>query len=354
MKVQTQKTVKIKEENTFFVEILEKVLIDFPKRSQEIVRARYGIDGKEALTLEEIGKKYAITRERVRQVLREVFRKIRDRKELELMKEIREKLIFTAEQNSGIMEKQALLFSLGGNSGKQQGAAKFFLECLESLKEQEIKGELKDAFAVDGFDVAAWRLIKNTAVEVLSFEKEPLEEEILFKKVSQKLTNKIERKTFFDFLEVSEEILKNNFKKWGLAKWKEITPKGTREKAYLILKEAGKPLHFKEIAAQIDKYKLSRKKTHPQTVHNELIKDKNFVLVGRGIYALAEWGYKKGTVRDVLEEILQNGKKSLTREEILDKVLKIRQVKKSTIIINLNNFFAKNKAGQYTSKNSKK
>jgi DNA-directed RNA polymerase delta subunit len=151
-------------------------------------------------------------------------------------------------------------------------------------------------------------------------------------------------------LEVSEEIKQNVFGKWGLAKWKEISPKGTREKAYLVLKETGKPLHFRDIAKKIDAYHLNKKKTHFQTVHNELIKDNNFVLVGRGIYALVEWGYKKGTVKDVIESILKQSQEPLSREAILEKVLEVRKVKSSTIIINLNNYFSKSEEGKYALK----
>ncbi|MFZ3031722.1 MAG: hypothetical protein WA082_01680, partial [Candidatus Moraniibacteriota bacterium] len=88
----------------------------------------------------------------------------------------------------------------------------------------------------------------------------------------------------------------------------------------------------------------------PQTVHNELIKDQRFVLVGRGIYALSDWGYKPGTVKDVITEILQAAGKPLSREDILARVLEIRQVKKSTIIINLNTFFARIGKNAYTIK----
>jgi Holliday junction resolvasome RuvABC DNA-binding subunit len=106
-------------------------------------------------------------------------------------------------------------------------------------------------------------------------------------------------------------------------------------------------LHFRDIAKKIDEYHLNKKKTHFQTVHNELIKDNNFVLVGRGIYALVEWGYKKGTVKDVIENILKQSQELLSREVILEKVLEVRKVKSSTIIINLNNYFSKSKDGKY-------
>jgi DNA-directed RNA polymerase delta subunit len=142
---------------------------------------------------------------------------------------------------------------------------------------------------------------------------------------------------------VATGIKKNPFGKWGISHWKEINPKGTREKVYLVLKEKKEPLHFTQIAELIDKYKLSKKRAHPQTVHNELIKDEKFILIGRGTYALREWGYFSGTVREVLKSILSQSRKPLTKEEILTQVTKMRKVKKATIMINLNNpkFFCK-------------
>ena len=73
-----------------------------------------------------------------------------------------------------------------------------------------------------------------------------------------------------------------------------------------------------------------------QAVHNELIRHDQFVLIGRGIYALSEWGYEKGTVEHVIERIL-NKKKELSQEEIVDQVLKQRQVKKITVVLVLKN-----------------
>ena len=115
-------------------------------------------------------------------------------------------------------------------------------------------------------------------------------------------------------------------------------------------------MHFRDIAKLIDEYGLhgtKKKKSHPQTVHNELIKDQRFVLVGRGIYALSDWGYKRGTVKDVIADILREAGVPLTREDILERVLKIRQVKKSTIVINLNTYFAREGKNAYTLKDKK-
>ncbi len=346
---QTKKQATV--ETLLFADALKQIVADFSERSQEIIFSRWGVFNSHALTLEEIGKKYHITRERVRQVIREVLKKVREKKNDPIFSQIRENILLALKENGGIMEEKQLLQELGKGIQSEKASASFFLECIDGISSNEVKGELLFSFSLKDFDLENWRAVKNIVIGILKSQKKPLAIDELFALVKAENKNlELSKEVFAHYLEVAEEIKKNTFAKWGIAKWKEISPKGTREKAYLVLKEAGNPLHFRDIAKKIDQYHLNKKKTHAQTVHNELIKDKNFVLVGRGIYALVEWGYEKGTVKDVIEEILKKTEKPLSREEILTKVLEIRHVKKSTIVINLNNYFAKSKTGTYAIK----
>jgi hypothetical protein len=123
--------------------------------------------------------------------------------------------------------------------------------------------------------------------------------------------------------------------RWGLIKWPMVNPKNIRDKIYVILKENGKHMHFNEISDAIKDSDFKRKDVTTQAVHNELIKDKRFVLIGRGIYALKEWGYDKGTVADIITEVLKQAGEPLHRDEIVKRVLKSRFVKETTILLNL-------------------
>ncbi|MCD8561468.1 hypothetical protein LRY29_00065, partial [Candidatus Saccharibacteria bacterium] len=122
---------------------------------------------------------------------------------------------------------------------------------------------------------------------------------------------------------------------WGLAKWPTVNPKNIRDKIYVILAENKKPLHFSDIAKAIKDSSFKRKDVTTQAIHNELIKDKRFVLIGRGIYALDSWGYSKGTVSDIIADVLKKAGEPLHRDEIVKRVLKSRQVKETTILLNL-------------------
>ncbi|WP_051928174.1 sigma-70 family RNA polymerase sigma factor [Nitrosococcus oceani] len=52
-------------------------LSQLPERQQEIIKCRYGLDGYEVTTLEEIGQKLGITRERVRQIQQTAIKRLR-------------------------------------------------------------------------------------------------------------------------------------------------------------------------------------------------------------------------------------------------------------------------------------
>ena len=94
-------------------------------------------------------------------------------------------------------------------------------------------------------------------------------------------------------------------------------------------------MHFSEIADSIKDSAFKRKDVTTQAIHNELIKDKRFVLIGRGIYALDSWGFSKGTVADIITDVLERSGEPLHRDEIVKQVLKSRQVKETTILLNL-------------------
>ncbi len=129
-------------------------------------------------------------------------------------------------------------------------------------------------------------------------------------------------------------FLNGNF---GLSKWPSVNPKNIRDKIYVILDAKKEPMHFTAIADEIKNSNFRRKNVTVQAIHNELIKDPRFVLIGRGIYALDTWGYKKGTIEDIIYDVLKNSDTPLTREEIVKQVLKVRKVKETTILLNLQN-----------------
>jgi len=145
----------------------------------------------------------------------------------------------------------------------------------------------------------------------------------------------------------SKNIGKNPLGEWGRMTAPAIRTKGIRDYAYLAIKRKGAPMHFSEVAETIGT--VFSKKAHVATTHNELIKDPSFVLVGRGLYALTEWGYTPGVVRDVIRDVLK-AEGPLKKDEVIKHVKKARFVKDNTILVNLNDsrYFKRMKDGRYS------
>jgi len=200
----------------------------------------------------------------------------------------------------------------------------------------------------------AKKAVKST-INKLEKGKRVLALDELFKSQKKELIRflgkRLNKSIFLSCLEISKRIQKNPESQFGLRDWLEINPRGIKDRAYLVLKKEEKPLHFAEVATFIEKLPFPfQRKTHTATVHNELIKDPRFVLVGRGLYALREWGYTPGVVRDIITKVLKDSKKPLSKKEILKNVLEQRFVKENTVALNLQNrnHFLRDSKGKYT------
>ncbi len=326
-----------------FFAVVEGLISDLPKRSQEIIKKRFGLTGEKPRTLEKTGEIFGVTRERVRQIIMDSTKRIAQKNEEESFRQAQSEIFLVIHENSGIIKETEIVEKLSRGDNRESNALKLFVYFFRNILFLENE-KVENSWALNQELIAQVEKVSFQAEEILRRIKKPLPEETFLDKISQELKMEgFSRRDILNFLKVLKKIKRNNFGKWGIHDWKEINPRGTREKIYAILKEKGQPLHFSQIARLIDEHKLGKRKAHPQTIHNELIKNEQFVLIGRGIYALKEWGYSKGTVKDVLKRILVESPKALAKEEILDQVLKVRKVKKTTILINLNDekIFAK-------------
>lgn len=348
-----KKSTKKASKNLFFEEVVNSITKDINERAIVMIADRFGFRKNDPKTLGQIGERYGITRERVRQIIKEAVNKVRQRAlKDELFKKAEDKIKFTINEKHGIISKKELIETLASHEDEENFIG-FILHCSDNFDLIDNEEEMEEVVTHSQFDFKTWKSIKEKAKDILHLHNKTLDSAFFYNELL-KHHPELNEEVFFSFLSVSREIKRGVFEKWGIVHWKEIAPKGVKEKAHLIIKEHNKPLHFREVAKLIDEYKLNKRKTHPQTVHNELIKDEKFVLVGRGTYALREWGYQRGTVKDVIAEILGGSIEPLHQDEIIEKVLSVRNVKKTTIIINLNNFFKKIDKQKYALKSKVK
>lgn len=333
----------------FFSSRFRDIVRTFSPRGAAMLTSRFGADGKAPQTLEGIGREYGITRERVRQILANLFGDLDAKKYAPIFEAVAERIEWTLKQASGIVKEQTFFELLGKGDTKENGALRFFLSALSDRFANVETASISPAIALSNFSFEEWKDVNTRAKKMFRERGSSLSESEMLVLLSKlNWSRSFSEADFLNFLSVSRDVKKSTFGRWGLPSWPDITPRGTRERAFLVVEAEGEPLHFRDIAKRIDEYKLqpNGRTTHAQTVHNELIKDDRFVLIGRGLYALAVWGYKRGTVRDVIRDVLK-AKQPLSRAEVIAEVLKVRKVKESTIIINLNSFFRRVDRGVY-------
>lgn len=318
-------------------------------RTRDIINQRYGLgDFSKRKTLEAIGQQYGITRERVRQIENFALNSIKKSPVFASTQDAFSELKNIINQKGKVLSEREILDYLAGEPALKTHI--FFLLVLGDdfvkFKEDE---EFEHRWTVDKESAekvheALRRLHQEIKEKDLIPEKEIVSS--LKKHAENVMLEKVRDEIVRSWLAISKIISSNPMGEWGLASSPNIKPRGVRDLAFLILRKQGSPMHFTEVAKKISQY-FSRP-SHAATVHNELIKDDRFILVGRGLYALDEWGYKAGTVADIIKDII---KKSgpLSKEEIIKAVLKERYVKENTILVNLqnSNYFKRNKEGKY-------
>lgn len=328
----------------------KKLLSALSSRSKEVIESRYGLGkSNERMTLEAIGQKYGITRERVRQIENHSIAAIRKSKYYNEEKAVFDELEQLVHTLGGIIVEQDLLDHVSKDENVQNHI-NFLLVIGHPFKKIKEDEDFKHRWYVDEH-------ISNKVHESLKKVYENLKDEDLIPEtemikafmdnVKDLAENLKEDEMIRRWLSISKRIGKNPLGEWGKTTSPNISTKGMRDYAFLVIRKHGSPIHFKEVARIISD--VFKKKAHVATCHNELIKDPRFVLVGRGLYALSEWGYMSGVVKDVIRKIIDKHG-PLTKEEIVDKVMKERYVKENTIAVNLQNpkYFKKNKEGKYT------
>lgn len=321
------------------------------KRMRDVLEKRYGLKGRSHLTLEAIGQQYKITRERVRQIENDALRHIAKPEHLHEIEPLYRVIEAEIDSSGGVMAEHHL-FSLLAED-RYHPHLSLLLGVGERFRPVAEDDRYHDRWAIERTAAKDAERVMDRAVEELERSGKTVSVEELHALIAHSAKEVTLRepgpRVVEAYLATSKLIRKNPYHEYGLVGWPTISPSGVKDKAYAVLVRAGRPFHFREVARAIDEAHWSKRKTHPQTVHNELIKDKRFVLVGRGLYALGEWGYEPGVVRDVIVSVLKNAKRALTREEIIEATMQKRMVKMPTILLNLQNrsLFRRTDDGKY-------
>lgn len=322
--------------------IFEEILLKLSDKENSVIKRRVGYEGTEKETLQAIGDSYWITRERVRQIedtgIKKIGRIVKTTYLIDIQNKAKEVLDF----HGGLLVKEklinALIKELDLDSEIDWNILSLIIQSDFDIKKSKPKLGIQTYFFLPTISSKKINTIHKEVLKVLKKKKDIVDINILTELVRINLRNDFEdiSMPFVDsIVEIHDDLVKGEETFVGLEKWKILNPKTLKDKSIYVLKKEKLPMHFVDIANKITEFLGDEVKVN--TVHNELIRNEEFILVGRGIYVLKEWGFKPGTVLDVMSEIMKKHGEPMTTEEITNKVLKVRNVKKSTIYMNLQN-----------------
>lgn len=322
-------------------ELVNNLLLLLSEKEKDVIKRRFSLNGVEKHTLEQIGKSFAVTRERVRQIEKNALSKMRRNVFNTALRHLHEFTTGVVEENGGLMREDALLDSVCKILPQSLKVDKSSLHLSFVLHEKiECVGNtiyFHPYVRKRDLQDVALKSVSNKLINQLHKYGNVKSLERVHKDLGASLKElSFDEKMMKALIEIDKRLALLNGDFVGLLEWRHVNPRTLRDKILYVLRSEKKPMHFTEIANGISSLGFDNRPLNVQAVHNELIRHGQFVLIGRGIYALDEWGYESGTVLDVIERLLEE-KKELSQEEIIDKVLKQRHVKKITIVLALKN-----------------
>jgi hypothetical protein len=329
-------------------EVVAALFRGLSEKEEDVLRRRFGLSTDEIETLEDIGRRYGVTRERIRQIQAGAIGKIKRAKGFPQSRGPFEQLVVSVlTESGGIVEEEQLfhdLLSFAGDTPTHRQALRFLLTELldDRVRFLPVSANFRAGWGLSHASEEPGRALVRDATDFFSNRGQPATREELLAAARSfpTVANTPDRylpNVVLAILARSKAVAFNPYGDWGLAAWGSIVPKRINDKIALVLEKAGAPLHFTEIAKRINDAHFDSRTAYAPTVHNELILNSQYVLVGRGLYALKSWGYREGVVADVIEDVLHKSGRPMTRAEIVGEVLKQRFVKKNTIHLALTN-----------------
>ena len=323
------------------LEILNTLLKTLNNKEQEIISRRYGLGNKEIDTLASIGKDFTVTRERIRQIQVYGFKKLQRNVHKTKLTDLQNWALNTLKEQGDIVTEKTfenLLKTKFPQYKNNIQELKLASILFNEIVHENNKINIRVHFRNSNISLKSIKNICTTARKILKNKAESMSQNQLVSQIQDQIKTdnlNLRKKLILAAVKLDRRI-KVKSDSISLTKWRHVNPKTLYDKIFFVLRKQKSPLHFSEITNKIIDKKFDNKSVSQQAVHNELINRTDFILVGRGVYALAEWGYKEGTVTQVIQDILQTeGPQSY--EQLLDSVLQRRKVKQITVQININN-----------------
>ncbi len=320
-----------------FVDLMTRLLNLLSDKEQEVIRRRFSLHGKKKETLDKIGKSFSITRERVRQIEAVALKKLARISLDPTIQKIHDLAVEILEENGQVMSEDNLVSEMlrrfDDASNMEVNTMKLTMRVSDRLVKQEKNQFYRAFWRLSGISLLS---VKNSIKEVQRTLRKH-KDVVSVETITEELPTTIAQERVNSLLYVDWSFMEIDGE-WGLTTWRHINPRSIKDKIMIIFKEEGKPLHFSDVANRVLSDFQGKKSVTRQAIHNELIRHPEFVLVGRGLYGLKDWGMAAGTVREVIKSVLVENGEPMKRQDIIKAVLKKRDIRLGTISLNLQKY----------------
>jgi predicted DNA-binding protein YlxM (UPF0122 family) len=314
---------------------IESLLVLLTQKERQVVEKRFSIGTDKRFTLEEIGQEFNVTRERIRQIEKNALQKLRRNVEnFDAIVINNAAHDFIVERGGICKEDDLLSHVIKSDPQLGIGAIQMILSLDKRFERLSNTIQYHPYYKLNTISEESIKTVCNMSLDYLKKSQRVATIKELYDVVKGAVSDvqagslKSAYSVHKSFKPVEDGV--------GLMEWRNIHPRTLRDKIFFVLRQKGGSMHFVDICNEIMSAQFDRKSLNMQAVHNELIRYPEFVLVGRGLYALKEWGFDHGTVADVIEDIMA-AKESMSEDQIIDEVMKRRKVKAITVILNLKN-----------------
>ena len=321
-------------------DLLGDLFLVLTQKETEVIKRRFALAGQSKQTLEKIGKHFNVTRERIRQIESIALSKLKRTVRTTKLNEVNEMGKGILRASGGLMLASELvsgvLKHLPGSQTIDGSVLRLSFSIDSEMAPEGRSQTYKPFWRLSSLAMDDISTIVDMAVKFLNKRHSCMKGAELISSIQAMpgFQGRIPSSELILSCLSIDERLREIPEGWGLTEWRFVRPRSIRDKVEIILKKVGRPMHFMEIANSIKEAGFDHKNVTVQAVHNELIRYPQFVLVGRGLYALRDWGYEPGTVADVIENILKQ-KGALSKKQIIEEVSRQRTVKVGTISLNL-------------------
>ena len=236
--------------------ITKKITSHLQDRASDVIMNRFGLtsDGKRK-TLEEIGKKYNITRERVRQVEDAALNSIKKSEAYKMEQAVFEELKQLMHKLGSIVAEHEFLPYISKDEATQNHIH-FFMVLGDAFKKHREDDHFHTRWSVDNgmtekVHDALRKLYASLKDEDLIPETEMIKK--FFEQMKDVSEHYRDEEIAKRWLSMSKAIAKNGLGEWGKASSPNIRTRGVKDYAFLVMRRHGSSMAFKRVASSISK-----------------------------------------------------------------------------------------------------